>query len=282
MPSKLITKIMQLRKEKFKDNTVTKRQKLIVSASLLGAMLLLSQSVPGPFKYLAISLFVMITIIFAIWCLKEDLDGVGFLTLITLPTCYSAAVGLSFFLLPDRWFIQLPVAILYSTGMYLILLTENVFNVAAIRTIELIRVAHAAGHLFTVVISFLLFNIIYSFHLDPFFHTVAIALVTAILILQNVWSIELKETIEPRVILYTILLTFAVAQIALILSLWPVGTTIGAIFLSLVINILLGVTREYFMRRLNGQVLLEFVAVSIIIILFFLFFVLIILNSWRG
>ena len=62
---------------------------------------------------------------------------------LTLPTLFTAAVGLFYFLLPVRWLTRLPVVILYSIGIYALLLTENIYNVAAERTIALFRAAHS-------------------------------------------------------------------------------------------------------------------------------------------
>jgi hypothetical protein len=89
--------------------------------------------------------------------LREGIDGIEWLTVLTLPPLYTAGVGLFYFLLPVRWLTRLPVAMAYGLGMYVLLLTENIFSVASIRTIQLLRAAQAVGFLLTLVTGFFLY-----------------------------------------------------------------------------------------------------------------------------
>ena len=76
-------------------------------------------------------------------------------------------VALFYFLLPVRWLTRLPVLAIFGISMYLLFLTQNIYNIAAIRTIQLLRAAHAVGFLFTIVSAFLIYNVIFALHL-PF------------------------------------------------------------------------------------------------------------------
>ena len=67
---------------------------------------------------------------------------------------FTAAIALFYFLLPVRWLTRVPVAVLYAVGMYALLLTENIYNVAADRTIALLRAAQSIGYLLTLLTYF--------------------------------------------------------------------------------------------------------------------------------
>ena len=63
---------------------------------------------------------------------------------------FYGAVAFFYFLLPVRWLTRIPVVVLYAVGIYALLLTENIYNVAADRTIALLRAAHSVGYLLTL------------------------------------------------------------------------------------------------------------------------------------
>lgn len=275
----LLKKLEALRKKQ-KSNDISKRQRLLIASLILGFTLFIAQLANEPFRYSAIVFLIVLTIIFSIWSLKEDLNGIEFVTLVTLPILYSSAVGFSYFLFPNRLVTRLPILVLYSTGMYIILLTENVYNVSAIRTIELIRAAHSAGLLLTSLTAFLLFNIIYTFHLPIYLHVFLIGLASFFLILQNVWSIELEERIKKRVVLYTILLSLSVVEISLVLSFWPVLTTIGAILLAIVVYVTLGLTQNFFMKQLTKRAALDYLIFAVFF--FFILLLTVTMNRWQG
>src|SRR4051812_1692943 len=80
---------------------LTKRQELVLVSILLTIGLLLTQLLPD-FRYPMTFVLALCAYIGSAWVLRSDLKGVEFITLLTLPTLYTAAVTLFYFLLPLR------------------------------------------------------------------------------------------------------------------------------------------------------------------------------------
>ena len=58
------------------------------------------QYVPIEYRYVAIFGFFLITYLISAWALFDDLKGIEWLTILSLPSLYAAAIGLFYFLLP--------------------------------------------------------------------------------------------------------------------------------------------------------------------------------------
>src|SRR3972149_249894 len=154
--------------------TLTKRQQFVAITILLTFGLVLTQLVSDELRYLFVTGLALVTFLFSAFALREDLRGVEWVTLLTLPTLFTAAVALFYFLLPVRWLTRVPVAVLFGVGIYALLLTENIYNVAAIRTIALLRAAHSVGFLLTLVTYFLLVQTALSFRFPFYISTLVI------------------------------------------------------------------------------------------------------------
>jgi len=133
---------------------LTKRQEFVLVSLLLAIGLLLTQLLPE-YRYPMTIILALGAYVGSALVLRADLRGIKFFTLLILPALYTAAVTLFYFLLPLRWITRIPIVALYILGMYALLLTENIYNVAANRTIALLRAAHTIGFLITLVTYFL-------------------------------------------------------------------------------------------------------------------------------
>ncbi len=127
---------------------ISKRQEFIIVIFILVLVLIATQLVSIEQRTGVVLLLGFLSFFFSLLVLRENLQGVEFLTLTILPTMFTVAVAFFYFLLPVRWLTRVPTAFLYSLGMYAILLTENIYNVAAERSIQLLRAAHSVGFFF--------------------------------------------------------------------------------------------------------------------------------------
>jgi hypothetical protein len=116
-----------------------KREKFLVSSFVLSFALLGTQYVPLDFRLLATVLFFFITYAVSSWALFEDLGGVEWLTVVPLPSYYAISVSLFYFLLPENLLSRILILALFGVGMYAMYLTTNIFSVAKVRTIQLLR-----------------------------------------------------------------------------------------------------------------------------------------------
>lgn len=261
--------LLKFRNFLFRDFQFTKRHKFVALSVVATVGMLVVQALPFEIRYIAILGLVSFVSILTLSVLWPDMAGVKYWILLILPSAFTAAVALFYFLLPVRWATRLPVALGYGICFYLLLLTLNIFNVAAIRTIALLRAAHSVGILFTLISSFFIFNVFFSLHFAFWAIFVLVGFTSFLLILQALWSFELEDLISKKVLKYTTVYTLAISQISLGLSFWPIVAIYSALGLTAAIYVFLGLSQIQLQNRLTSRAVWEYavVATSIIIIL---------------
>ena len=246
---------------------MTKRQKLVITALILTFGLLGIQSIELEVRYQAISLLAGAAYGLSAWALFEDLKGIEWLTVLILPVMYPVSVALFYFLLPERILTRVVIMGLFGVGMYALLLTENIFNVAAIRTIQLLRAAHAVGFLLTLLVAFFIWNTIFSFKLPGWWNAILVGVTAWPLLLQALWSINLDEYLSKKVLNYTWSLSGGLAGLALMISFWPVTITVACLFLVTGLYVGLGLVQHRLSGRLFRKTVEEYVRVGLLVLL---------------
>lgn len=257
--------------------TLTKRQQIVVITLILVSGLVLTQLVSSELRYPSVIVLSVISYLLSVFVLREDLHGVEWFTLLALPTLFTTAVALFYFLLPVRWLTRLPVAALYAMGIYGLLLTENIYNVAAQRTIALLRAAHTVGFLLTLVTYFILIQTILAFRLPIISNTLLVGIVSFFLSLQALWSMELGERIGKSARSLTLVISFVLMEVMWMFSLIPIRTTLIALFLTTTFYGMVGMGQQYLIARLYKKVVIEFFAVVAIV-----FAIVMLAIRWRG
>ncbi|MBI3384734.1 hypothetical protein HY030_00905 [Candidatus Gottesmanbacteria bacterium] len=268
-----------MRKIRFKlsNFNFSKRQIFVISTLLLTLGLIATQLLPTAFRYPSVLLLGFFSFLFSAFCLREDLSKHEWLTLLTLPTLFTLGVSYFYFLLPVRWITRLPVAVFYALGYYGVLLTENIFNVSAGRTIQLIRAAQTVGFYLTLITCFLFLDLLFSLHLPFFVNFLLAFMALTLLFVQYFWSVRLTDKVERMVWIYAISLAFAASQIALAISFWPVRTLTSSLFLSSIFYAFLGIGGYELQDRLFKRVALEFITVPV-----FVFILMFVTTSWTS
>ncbi|MDP3758347.1 MAG: hypothetical protein Q8Q86_01380, partial [Candidatus Daviesbacteria bacterium] len=174
---------------------LNKRHKIIISSALLTIGLLSTQLVDFNLRFWFLAGLAVLAYILSFWSLWEGLNLTKAFVLLILPTFFTAAVASFYFLLPVRWLTRLPVAFLFGLTFYLLLLAQNVFNVASLRTIPLYRAASTASFLFTLLSAFFIYVVIFALHLSAFWNGLIVLLVSFPLILQVLWTIAMEDKI---------------------------------------------------------------------------------------
>jgi len=246
---------------------LTKRRKFILCSLLLTGGLTLIQLGVMPSRYLAIFILSLLTIPLTFWSLKEALHGPIWLTSWILPLFFTTGVGLFYFLLPGSLLSAIPIIIIYLLGMYALFLSENIFAVAAIRTIQLFRSASAVSFLLTLVTSFFLYDTVFSFRLPFYFNGLFVFIISFFLLLQGIWSVNLEEKISFSVLLYSFFLSLGMGEVALVHSLWPTAITLGSLFLTTLIYVSLGIVQAKLSDRLFKKTVLEYLTVGLVVLL---------------
>ncbi len=257
--------------------TISKRQQFVVITLLLTLGLVVTQVVPTELRYPLVAIFSIATYLLSAFGLREDLRGAEWLTLLTLPTLFTTAITLFYFLLPVRWLTRLPVAALYAVGMYALLLTENIYNVAAERSIALLRAARSVGFLLSLVTYFLLASTILSFRLAVGWTAMAIGGVTFLLTIQALWAVELEPRVSRRAWQMSAAISIVLIELAWIFSFWPVQQALVALFLTTSLYCTVGMAQAYIEDKLYKKTVIEFGSVAVIVVI-----ILLIATRWRG
>ena len=240
-----------------------KRQKLVLTAFLLAGMLLAVQSVGLEIRYILIGVLAVVTWLLASWSLREGLAGIEWLT-VTLPSVlFTASVGLFYILLPQEWWAWLLIAFIFGVGQYALLLSANIFSVAAIRTIALFRAASAVGFVMALVTAFFLFDTILSFRF-PFYEVGLYSFLTSFfLLMPALWSVELLPKINSRVMVFSVFLAVGMGLLSMAICFWPISTSVASLFLSTMLYVMMGISQHHFADRLFNRTVWEYVIVGL-------------------
>jgi len=222
---------------------IAKRSRFIISASFLTIILILTQLLPPQNIFLAVFSLGIISLLLSLWCLWEDLAGIEYLTLLLPLFLFTFGIGLFYYLLPLRWVTRLPVGVLYAFGIYSLFLTQNIFNVAAIRTIGLLRAARTVSLLFSLITAFFLLNTVFSFHLMFYWNFFLVFGLSFLIILPLFWEEKLTPHIEKDILNISLVTSLIIAEAALILSFWPLKVTFIALYLISLLYSLIGINQ---------------------------------------
>lgn len=256
---------------------INKRKKIIITSILLTIGLLSTQLVDFNLRFKFIGGLAVLAYILSVWSLWEGMNRTKAVVLMILPFFFTVALSSFYFLLPVRWLTRLPVAIGFGLMFYLLLLAQNVFNVASLRTIPLYRAASTASFLFTLLSAFFLFNVVYAFNLLFIWNGVVVLLISFPLILQVLWTIEMNDQISTAILVQSFILSLILGELALGFSFWPTPTTIWPLILSSSMYVLLGLTTQILRGRVNRRVVWEYLGIGVaVLVVGFL------TTSWTG
>lgn len=262
---------------KIRSYQFTKRQRFIATSATLCVILIATQTVPESLRYQVMLFLGFTTALLAVVSLWGELSGIKYFLLLLLPVYFVTGASLFYFLLPVRWLTRLPFAFVFGISVYLLMLTSNIYNVAAIRTIALLRAANAVGLLFSLISTFFLANVLFSLHLPFYLVVLGVLMIVSPLYLVGLWSYELEDSITLRVFKYSLIFSLVSAEIALVLSFLPIAPINGALVLATVMYGLLGLAQFDFTDRLKSRIVWEHLAVTL-----FVAVIVLISTRWGG
>lgn len=246
---------------------MSKRKRFILTSVLLSLGFIGIQFLDNQYRFLAIGGLGLATLLLFIWSLREGL-GLN-LTLLTLvlPVFFTVGIGLFWFLLPASIFARLPAVFFYGLGIYALCLTTNIYTVAAIRTIALLRAARGVGFVLTLVTFFLIYDAILSLRATIPITVLASSLASYPLFLQGYWTIPLKTNFHKELFVISAISSIVIGQIAISLYFWPVTVVVGSLFLTVTVYVLLGLGQARLEARLFAQTVREYLVVGLLVFL---------------
>jgi hypothetical protein len=254
---------------------LTKRYKIIISILLLSLGIFLLPDIVYDWRRTFLAGIVIASYLLSAWILYHDLEGIEFLTLFVLPVSFTLTVGLIYFSFLPSVPYRIGGLVGFGAVMYVILLAENIFNVAAKRSIPLIRAAHTVGYLATLTVAFVLFSLLGNLYLDGWMLSLITFFTSTLLFIQALWQIELEEHLNANIILSSVILSLVIGEIAFLFSFWPLQPLNAGLVLTAALYVFLGVVQHKLKNSLNRQVVFEYIFVS-----FAVFSLMVFLTRW--
>ncbi|MCL5010390.1 MAG: hypothetical protein M1289_02185, partial [Patescibacteria group bacterium] len=227
-----------------------KRQRFVLSVLVLTAGLFFSENLLSKSGFFIVIALAALTDLLLFVSVRKDMkensvkvSGFAFI----LPFFYTLSFGLFYFLVPARFLTRLLVTLLYASGLYSLFLAENIFLIAASRTIALLSGARIISFILTIVSFFFLSDVFFSFDLPIIPTAILIFVSSFFLILHSIWSTLIDQSFLTR-INWTIILSVCLLELSLVLGFWPVSSTVIAIFLTGFFYIIVGISQVWLDR----------------------------------
>lgn len=261
-----------LQEEGSKKFTFSKRQKFVGIVLLLSVGIFISEFFTGT-NTIIISLgLAFLTDILLYWVLRKDMRGWSALPILILPFFYTLSCGLFYSVVPQRMISRFLITFFYSFGLYSLLLTQNIFAVSTLRTINLVRSARIVSFVITLIILFFLTNTIFSLRLPFYMTPFLVGFISFLLGFQSLW-IRTIDGASPRdVLLHGAICAMMIFELAWALIMWPVQAAIYTLFITGMFYTYIGVSQVWFEKRLFKGVLWEYIWVGFFSILFLIVF----------
>lgn len=250
---------------------MSKRKRFILVSSLLTIGLFALQYIPIERRYLAIGGFSLLSLVLSGLVLFSDIQGYQWFAALSLPTLYPTSVALFYFLLPEQLLARLALLLVFGVGMYALLLTENIFAVASVRTIQLVRAGHAVGFLLTIVTSIFLLGTLFSFKWPFWMNGALTAGAFLLLSLQSSWMATFDRPFTRSMVSRAVFSSLMSGELAMIASILPMAPLVSAIFVSGYLYVILGLTQHAYQERLFSKTIQEYLLVGIMVVISALF-----------
>ncbi len=241
---------------------MSKRRRFVITSILLSLGFVAIQFLTDQNRFWAIGGLTILTILLFAWSLYEGLGRNMTLLTLVLPTIFTLGVGIFWFLLPASVYTRIPIVIFYGIGIYVLCLTMNIYSVAAIRTIALLRAARGVGFVLSLVTSFLVFDAILSLRWNIYYLVPLVFLISLPLYLQGYWAVLLERKFSWDLLIISAVSALTMGEIAGALYFWPVTVVVGSLFLTVATYMLLGLGQAKMEGRLFAATAREHLTVG--------------------
>ncbi len=245
---------------------IEKRLRFVLSALILGLLLLISTFFFFEKAFIFIPVFILATYILTYFSIIEGIDKSEWGMLFLIPVIFSVAFYLFYFLFPVRWLTRLPFIALYAVAIYAILLTSNIFNVGVEKSLQLYRAAFSVNYFFQTIIVFLVANILFSARENFLINALIIGATVLPLSLQLFWTIKLNLQLERELFLYAFFTALILVQLVLVLSFVPFRPEIMALIVTAAYYSFGGLVTAVIDSRLFKQTVREYLIVLGIVV----------------
>ncbi|PIR80097.1 MAG: hypothetical protein COU25_01920 [Candidatus Levybacteria bacterium CG10_big_fil_rev_8_21_14_0_10_35_13] len=248
-----------------------KRQKFIISVLILSIGLFIAEYILGRGGIILVFILSFLTSFFLYFALRNDFRENFSPQALILPFFYSLAIGLFYLLVPARFITRIGMTFLYALGLYSLFLSENIFAISSVRTIQLLSGARTVSLVLTMLSYFFISNVVFSFHINVFLTLILIFLYTFPMLLHAFWTYTLEKNLS-KYIFWVFSLSICLVEVAAFLWFSLGSPTVIALFLTAICYVVLGLAHAWLEKRLFRSVILEYFWVTIISFIFLILF----------
>jgi hypothetical protein len=252
---------------------MSKRIRYFIS-SVIGALgFYLYLGLPVESRYYGLMLM-LVLVVFCFWFGLGIIFEGKFETRIMsvlLPLLWTMGFGLFSVLLPLNWINMLIISTFFGIILYVMFLAENVFLVAiGYRTVPLYRAAYTVSLILLLLISFFVFDSLFSFKLPFWANMLGTAFLSLLIFSYQYWAVAIElpdDGKEKGRWPYILVPSLLLIELAGILSFWPVGIFKGSIYLVAAIYVITGLLQAEIRDRLFRGVVLNYTYIGVAVIL---------------
>ncbi len=246
---------------------IGKRKRFIIATFLMTIIVLIPTFFSFSDARYALPFILIIVYFMTFFSILDGITKHEWVTLFIAPVYFTLVISLFFFFLPQRWLTRLPFVLIYTVSIYAISLSQNIFNVGVLKSLQLFRAAFSVNYLFLTVSAYLAFSLILSFRLSFLENFLLVGLAVFPLTLQFLWSINPKDQIERRHIGLSALISLLIAESALLFSFLPLTSAVLALFLTGLFYGINGIMYAYLQEMLFRQRVREYIFVIVFVTL---------------
>lgn len=244
-----------------------KKIQFLITSGILTLLLIFQLETPPVFQPFIIGAIFIISYLLTAYVLSYDLAGIEYLTIMALPVLFTTAISATLHYFPNFSLLFNTILLaVYFLSLYLILLSENIFNVGRDKPIPLIKAASTVSFLTTLLTTFLLYTIIYKADIPVVLQWVGIFFTTFLLAIQSLWTISLGTAVSKELIAVSLFLALLQLELAVSVSFFALEAFFWALFLSTSFYVFLGTAFHYFKKSLTNKVFIEYLLIGIFVV----------------
>lgn len=246
---------------------IEKRLRLVISVLGMSFLILLSTFFYFDKALIFIPILLVASFIFSYFALLEEIERMDWFGLFFMPVILTVSFYMFFFLFPGRWLTRVPFMFVYAISFYAVLLCSNIFNVGVEKNLQLYRAGFSINFFYLTFVSFIIFNIIFSFKTFFLVNLIASGVATFFLSLHLYWTIKLEKQLIKEVIICAFFTAITVSEVSVLISFIPLKSTIASLFLTSTFYSLGGIIYNHTDEKLFKETIREYIFVWIFVLI---------------
>lgn len=228
---------------------LTKRKKIIFIALIVAVIFfgLHYFYIPWLIRFL---LGGMVTYLLSLWAFDFDLKRWEYVILPLIPILFYLSLLLLYPIL-EKLNLKYLIYPLIVFGMYVILLTFNILNLATIKPIPLSKAAWVSFSLLRFVISFLVYTYLFWFHFNWYFVIFLIFIFTIFLTYPGFYLLIHQLGRGERSLYYIATVTLCLVEVGFLLNFWKLPFFGSGLFLAASLYVLIGILEAHLKAQLS-------------------------------